>query len=101
MVVHATTGFGAKGRVLRLKPNQDGPFDTLDTTFRTPKGNFYYTVMLFRLKNANATYQRATMYILDDLIHHLVECNIDDMVVKTKERKDHQDDLLVLFKQLR
>jgi len=94
MVVHATTGFGAKGRVLRLKPNQDGPFDILDTTFRTPKGNFYYTVMLFRLKNA-------TMYILDDLIHHLVECYIDDMVVKTKERKDHQDDLLVLFKQLR
>ena len=94
MVVHATTGFGAKGRVLRLKPNQDGPFDTLDTTFRTPKGNFYYTVMLFRLKNA-------TMYILDDLIHHLVECYINDMVVKTKERKDHQDDLLVLFKQLR
>ena len=40
-------------------------------------------------------------YILDDLIHQSVECYVDDMVVKTKDRKDHQDDLRVVFERLR
>ena len=31
--------------------------DAEKTTFRTPTGNFYYTVMPFELKNAGATYQ--------------------------------------------
>ena len=31
--------------------------DAEKTTFRTPMGNFYYTVMPFELKNAGATYQ--------------------------------------------
>jgi hypothetical protein len=73
------------------------PHDAYDTAFRTPKGNFYYTVMPFGLKNAGATYQRAMQHILDDLIHHSVECYVDDMVVKSKERKDHKDDLRVVF----
>ena len=30
--------------------------DTKKTTLRTPIGNFYYTMMLFGLKNAGATY---------------------------------------------
>ena len=33
------------------------PKDTEKTTFRTPIGNFYYTVMPFGLKNVVATYQ--------------------------------------------
>ena len=32
------------------------PKDTEKTAFKTPIGNFYYTVMLFGLKNAGATY---------------------------------------------
>jgi len=100
MVVDATTGFGA----LSFMDGSSGynqikmdPVDALDTAFRMPRGNFYYTVMPFRLKNAGATYQRAMTYILDDLIHQSVECYVDDMVVKTKDRKDHQDDLRVVF----
>uniref|UniRef100_A0A8R7PYG6 Reverse transcriptase domain-containing protein n=1 Tax=Triticum urartu TaxID=4572 RepID=A0A8R7PYG6_TRIUA len=77
------------------------PDDAIDTAFRTPKGNFYYIVMPFGLKNAGATYQRAMTCILGDLIHHSVECYVDDMVVKTKEREHHLEDLRVVFERLR
>lgn len=104
MVVDATTGFGA----LSFMDGSSGynqikmdPVDALDTAFRTPRGNFYYTVMPFGLKNTGTTYQRAMTYILDNLIHQSVECYVDDMVVKTKDRKDHQDDLWVVFERLR
>ena len=43
--------------------------DAEKTAFRTPMGNFYYTVMPFRLKNADATYQRAMTAILHDMMH--------------------------------
>lgn len=57
--------------------------------------------MPFGLKNAGATYQRAMTIVLDDLIHNSVECYIDDIVVKTKNRLQHQDDLRVVFNRLR
>lgn len=37
--------------------------DEKHTSFRTPFGVYCYTVMLFELKNAGATYQRALMKI--------------------------------------
>nr|XP_051211175.1 uncharacterized protein LOC127328628 [Lolium perenne] len=104
MVVDSTTGHGA----LSFMDGSSGynqikmdPEDAIDTAFRTPKGNFYYTVMPFGLKNVGATYQRAMTYILGDLIHQSVECYVDDMVVKTKERQDHKEDLRVVFERLR
>jgi hypothetical protein len=57
--------------------------------------------MPFGLKNAGATNQQAMTNILDDLIHNTVECYVDDMVVKTKDRLHHQDDLRVVFNRLR
>lgn len=104
MVVDATTGYGAlsfmdgSSGYNQIKMDEQ---DATDTAFRTPKGNFYYTVMPFRLKNAGATYQRAMTIVLDDLIHNSVECYIDDIVVKTKNRLQHQDDLRVVFNRLR
>ncbi|XP_028055176.1 uncharacterized protein LOC114259368 [Camellia sinensis] len=44
--------------------------DAEKTVFRTPLGNFFYTVMPFRLKNAGATYQKAMTAIFHDMIHH-------------------------------
>jgi hypothetical protein len=43
--------------------------DAEKIAFRTPIGNFYYTVMPFGLKNAGATYQRTMTAIFHDMIH--------------------------------
>ena len=45
------------------------PKDVEKISFRTPMGNFYYTVMPFGLKNASATYQRAMTAIFHDMMH--------------------------------
>ena len=43
--------------------------------------------MPFGLKNAGATYQRIATTLLHDLIHTEVEVYVDDMIVKSKDRK--------------
>lgn len=45
------------------------PDDMEKTTFITPWGTFYYKVMPFGLKNSGATYQRAMVTLLHNLIH--------------------------------
>ena len=45
------------------------PKDAEKTAFRTPIGNFYYTVMPFGLKNAGATYQRTITAIFHDMMY--------------------------------
>ena len=40
--------------------------DAKKTAFRTSIGNFYYTVMPFGLKNADATYQRTMTVMFHD-----------------------------------
>jgi len=51
--------------------------------------------MPFGLKNAGATYQRATATLLHDLIHKDVKIYVDDMIVKFKDREGH---ILALWK---
>lgn len=104
MVIDATTGYEALSFMdgfsgcnqIRMDPH-----DAIDTAFRTPRGNFYYVVMPFGLKNASATYQRAMTVIFGDLIHKSIECYVDDLVVKTRKRECHQEDLRVVFERLR
>ena len=50
--------------------------DAAKTVFRTPIGNFYYTVMPFGLKNSRATYQRAMTAIFHDIMHKKIEFEI-------------------------
>ena len=57
------------------------------TSFITPWGTYSYKVMPFGLKNAGAIYQCATTTLLHDLIHKEVEVYVDDMIVKSKDRK--------------
>ena len=65
------------------------PRDAEKTAFRTPIGNFYYTVMPFELKNARATYQRTMTAMFHDMMHREIEDYVDDIVVKSKTREDH------------
>ncbi|XP_070010406.1 uncharacterized protein [Nicotiana sylvestris] len=77
------------------------PKDEELTAFRTPKGIYCYKVMPFGLKNAGATYQRAMQNIFDDLLHKNVECYVDNLVVKLREKGDHLKDLKMVFELLR
>jgi len=104
LLVDATTGFGAL-------PFMDGfsgynqikmnPKDEELTAFRTPQGTYCYTVIPLGLKNAGATYQRTMTIIFHDFFHNLVECYVDDLVVKTKDRENHLHDLRRVFERLR
>ena len=77
------------------------PKDAEKTAFRTPMGNFYYTIMPFRLKNAGATYQRAMTTIFHDMMHQKLEDYVDDIVVKSKKREEHFHVLKRVFKRCR
>ncbi|CAM8911187.1 unnamed protein product [Rhodiola kirilowii] len=77
------------------------PEDQDATAFRTPKGIFCYKVMPFGLKKAGATYQRAMQKIFEDMMHKTIECYVDDVVVKSKARSDHAQDLRTVFERLR
>nr|GLL25249.1 uncharacterized protein LOC109150426 [Ipomoea trifida] len=65
------------------------------TAFRMPKGIYCYKVMHFGLKIAGATYQRAMQTIFDDMLHKMVECYTDDLIVKSKRRTDHLRSIVV------
>ena len=65
------------------------PKDMEKTSFITPWGTYCYKVKPFGLRNASATYQRATTTLLHDLIHKEVEVYVDDMIVKSKDSEWH------------
>jgi len=75
--------------------------DEKHTSFRASLGVYCYTVMSkvmpFGLKNAGATYQRATNAIFHEHIHKTVECYIDDIAVKSRDKGDYFADLRRVF----
>ncbi|KAL0430525.1 UNVERIFIED_CONTAM: hypothetical protein Sradi_0678500 [Sesamum radiatum] len=77
------------------------PKDEEQTAFRTPKGIYCNKVLLFGLKNAGATCQRAMQKIFNDMLHKNIECYVDDLVVKSRMRRDHLQDLRKIFERLR
>jgi ribonuclease HI len=73
------------------------PSDQEATAFMTPTGIYCYIAMPFGLKNAGATYQRLVNMMFKDQLGDTMEVYIDDMVVKSKQSKDHLKDLKVAF----
>jgi hypothetical protein len=75
--------------------------DAEKTTFHTPIGNFYYTVMPFGLKNAGATYQRTMTAMFHDVMYQEIEDYVNDIVVKSKKRENHLETLRKVFERCR
>ena len=73
------------------------PDDEKHTSFKTPLGVYYYTMMPFGLKNAGATYQRVMNAIIHDHICKTVGCYVDDIAVKSRIKGDHIADLKTVF----
>jgi hypothetical protein len=77
------------------------PADQIKTSFITPYGAYCYLTMPFGLKNAGATYQRCMQKCLHEQIGRNVHAYVDDVVIKTKEKKTLLDDLKETFTNLR
>jgi hypothetical protein len=75
--------------------------DEEKTAFITAFGAFCYTSMLFGLKNAGVTYQRAIQTCLADHWGKRVEAYIDDMVIKIEKSENFIKDLQLVFNSLR
>ena len=69
------------------------PIDQVKTAFITLYGACCYRVMCLGLTNAGATYQRCMQKCLHDQIGKNVQVYVDDIVIKTKEKKTLLDDL--------
>jgi hypothetical protein len=63
-------------------------------------GLFEWVVMIFGLKNAGATYQRAMNLVFHDLLDIIVEVYIDDIVVKSAGDDSDLADLRLAFEKM-
>ena len=61
--------------------------------FVTPFGVYYYTKMPFGLKNVGSTYQKCVHIVLEGHIGRNMEAHIDDIIVKSKFKRDLIADL--------
>lgn len=103
LMVDATTGH----EVLSFMDGLSGynqirmsPKDEESTAFHTPKKIYCYRVMPFSLKNAGATYQCVMQKIFDDMLHKVIECYVNDLVVKSRKWANHLKDLCDIFNRL-
>lgn len=70
-------------QIKMYKPNREA------TSFFIARGTYCYKVMPFGLKNTGAMYQRLVNRIFKEKIEDTMEVYMDDMIVNSKEKKDH------------
>jgi hypothetical protein len=77
--------------------------DVSKTVFCCPRfvGLFEWVIMTFVLKNAGATYQRATNIIFHDLLGVLMEVYIDNVVYKSVGFEEHMTDLKLSLERMK
>ena len=75
--------------------------DQEKTSFITSQGLYCYKVMPFGLKNAGATCQRLVNKMFSKQIARNMEVYVDDMLVKSREKLAHLDDLKETFTTLK
>ncbi|CAI7858787.1 unnamed protein product [Closterium sp. NIES-54] len=73
------------------------PSDCAKTTFRTRYGSFEYTVMPFGLANAPATFQMTMNEAFRPLLDKCVIIYLDDILVHSRDKQQHLEDLEAVF----
>jgi hypothetical protein len=71
------------------------------TSFITPFGTFYFVRMPKGLKNAGCTFSRMIAIVHHPQLRRNILEYVDDIVVKSVQRKDHISDLAETFVNLR
>ena len=71
--------------------------DQEKTSFIKSQRLYCYNVMPFKLKNAEATYQRLVNKMFSNQIGRNMEVYVDDMLIKIKEELTHLDNLRETF----
>jgi ribonuclease HI len=75
--------------------------DEEKTSFITPFGTFCFVRMPEGLKNAGCTFSRMIAIVLHPQIRRNILAYVDDIVVKSVQRKDHISDLAETFANMR
>ena len=70
------------------------------TAFRSPFGTFSYKVMPLGLKNASKTFQRMVEYVLRDYIGKSIIVFIEDILVYSNTKEEHEKLLREVLKTL-
>ncbi|GJP84180.1 hypothetical protein CLOP_g14268 [Closterium sp. NIES-67] len=71
------------------------------TAFRTRYGSYEYLVMPFGLTNAQATFQAEMNHVLRPLLDECVVVYLDDILIYTRDMKQHVEHLRRVFEILR
>jgi len=69
--------------------------------FEHVKAKFEYWVMPFALTNAPATSQSYIDDCLRPYIEHFAVCCLDDIVIYSTDRKEHEEDVFQVLQQLK
>ncbi|CAI7780674.1 unnamed protein product, partial [Closterium sp. NIES-54] len=73
------------------------PSDCAKTAFRTRYGSFEYTVMPFGLTNAPATFQMTMNEVFRPHLDKCVIIYLDDILVNSRDKQQHLEDLEAVF----
>jgi len=74
--------------------------DEKKTSFTTPFGTYCYVRMPEGLRNAGCTFNRMIKIILRDQLDKNISAYVDEVVVRSKKREDHIQDLRETFANL-
>ena len=74
--------------------------DEWKTGFNNYLGHFKYLVMPFGLTNAPAVFQTLVNYLLRDFINHFVVVYLDDILIFSRDPKEHTNHVRLVLQQL-